>query len=268
VPRDVEVACDFIVEHVRRAAGKKWNQGRRGVALPCTPNCEPVRFFAEQRLFGVPEDAARGVLIWDAGFHVELLSEVPEPEHILGLQAGGARCVSLLDGALASGPYADPLAFALHDLRHLAKLACPEHYAEQVGFFLTLSRAMQSSAWSAFESELDETWRSDRDHVLSDMNGSSVFLFAALKMKLKMAARRWLARATNREPAPSGPLSAAEAHAFRWFEDRFLDLVALNGPARAAAIATSARRDAPESAELLAATFAEIGRPIANAARR
>jgi exopolyphosphatase/pppGpp-phosphohydrolase len=99
------------------------------------------------------------------------------------------------------------------------------------------------------------------------MNGSSIFLFAAFKMKLKMAARRALARALNREPNPNGPLSDAEEHAFRSLLERFLDLIEFHGPARAAAVATSARRDDPQSAALLAATFAEIGRPIAETAR-
>lgn len=236
------------------------------MALPCASNSESVRLFAERRLFGVPEDAVRGILTWDAGFRVQLLSEVPEARRILELQAAGARCVSLLPAALARGPYADPLAFALHDLRHLAKFASPDQYHEQVGFFLTLHRALQSSGWASFESELDETWSQDRDHVLSDMNGSSIFLFAAFKMKLKMAARRWLARATNRQPDLGGPLSAGEERAFCSLLERFLDLIGFYGPERGAAISTSARRDDPENAALLAETFAEIGRPIAEAA--
>lgn len=219
-----------------------------------------LRVLNEYHVRGVPESAVQGLRFWASGFPVIVLGEVPGPERVLALQARGRRCVTLLDRSLPSGPYQDPLAFALHDLRHLAKFAAPVHYFEQIGFFATLEGARDTSAWRRFEARLDGTWQSDRDQVLADMNGSSVFLFAALKMKLKMAARRALARAEHRPAAEGGPLSRDEERFFSGLEHEFLDALGLAGDLRSAAVATSARRDDPERAALLASSFSEIGR--------
>ena len=43
---------------------------------------------------------------------------------------------------------------------------------------------------AALDRELDDRWRADRDDIIADMNGSAVFLLAALKMRLGLAARR------------------------------------------------------------------------------
>jgi hypothetical protein len=43
---------------------------------------------------------------------------------------------------------------------------------------------------AALDRELDDRWRADRDYIIDDMNGSAVFLLAALKMRLTLAARR------------------------------------------------------------------------------
>ncbi len=214
----------------------------------------------EYHVRGVPESAVQGLRDWAAGFPVCVLRDVPAPQQVLELQAQGRRCVTLLRAPLPSGPYQDPLAFALHDLRHLAKFAAPAHYLEQVGFFATLAHARSTPAWSRFEDGLDATWHTDRDQVLADMNGSSVFLFAALKMKLKMAARRALARLAQRPAPDSGPLTPEEERFFRVQEQRFLDVLGFAGELRQAALSTSARRDDPEHAAQLASAFAEIGR--------
>ncbi|HEY6556456.1 MAG TPA: hypothetical protein VI072_04255 [Polyangiaceae bacterium] len=219
-----------------------------------------LRVVAEYHVRGVPESAVQGLRFWVSGFPVIVLGEVPSPEHVLSLQARGRRCVTLLDRSLPAGPYQDPLAFALHDLRHLAKFAAPDHYFEQIGFFATLERARSTTAWCSFEARLDAIWRSDRDRVLADMNGSSVFLFAALKMKLKMAARRALANTEHRRAAEGGPLSREEERFFCGLQQEFLDALGFTGELRSAAVATSTRRDDPERAALLAQSFSETGR--------
>jgi hypothetical protein len=43
---------------------------------------------------------------------------------------------------------------------------------------------------AALDRELDDRRRADRDYIIADMNGSAVFLLAALKMRLGLAARR------------------------------------------------------------------------------
>ena len=43
---------------------------------------------------------------------------------------------------------------------------------------------------AALDRALDDPWRADRDYIIADMNGSAVFLLAALKMRLGLAALR------------------------------------------------------------------------------
>lgn len=52
------------------------------------------------------------------------------------------------------------------------------------------SREQPVTCATALERGLDDTWRAERDYVIAHMNGSAVFLFAALKMRLNMAVRR------------------------------------------------------------------------------
>jgi hypothetical protein len=133
---------------------------------------------------------------------------------------------------------------------------------EQVGFFAALQTAFDDPAWRELESELDEDFARDRDHVASDMNGSCVFLFAVLKMKLKMGARRLFARRQGAPPRTSGALSAGEFEAFRDLFDRALAAFQFDGLLRTAALQTSARRDAPEMAALLTDYFRNAGQLI------
>ena len=57
----------------------------------------------------------RALLGWAAGEREgELLFEVPTPRRLLGLQARGRRCVSLLADGVPTAPHEDGLAFALY----------------------------------------------------------------------------------------------------------------------------------------------------------
>ena len=216
----------------------------------------------EYRLCNVCDDAVRGVAAWQAGLPVTLLARVPEPRTLLELQARGARCVSLLPPGVSTEPHADALEFLLHDLRHVGKFADPEFYTEQAGFFDVFLHALEQPKWIGLETELDTAWISDRDHVLADMNGSSVFLFAALKMRLKMAARRKVSARLAR-PAPSeGVLSADEHREFAGLLGELLDAIEFQGELRHAAVVTSTRRDCPRVAALLAAHFRAQGKSV------
>ena len=89
------------------------------------------------------------------------------------------------------------------------------------------------------------------------MNGSAIFLFAALKMKLNMAVRRRLARA-ERPPRPtSGPLDADERAAVEPALDLLFEAMDLPADVRAGARAVSTRRDRPADARRLLAHFEE-----------
>ena len=247
-----EVACAFLVEEVRARVGSRWRQGERKPALPSEGLPPSVRVVAGVRLSRVEEAVARGLVAWARGERdVELRFDVPAPRHVLSLQARGARCVSLLPAAADAGPHEDALAFALHDLCHLEKFSDPAHHVAQVGFFARVDRAMRGEAWAALDARFDAAWREDVEHVVADMNGSPIFLFAALKMKLKMASRRELARARGLEARTFGPLDDDEARAFAAALEDMLDALGLEGRTRDAARAITTKRDAHEAARTL-----------------
>jgi len=119
---------------------------------------------------------------------------------------------------------------------------------------------MAAPAWAAFEHGFDDLWQSERNYVIADMNGSAIFLFAALKMKVRMAVRRRLAREEGRPPVDTGPLSAPEEAAFSQALEELLRLFRWDGPLAEAARRVSTRRDAPLHASRLLAAFEDEGR--------
>ncbi len=258
-----ELAAIYIAERVHRAVGARWLQADRPDP-PAIPGDRPcLRLFAERELCRVPAAVPRALLGWAAGEReVELLFEVPTPRRLLGLQARGRRCVSLLADGAPTAPHEDGLAFVVHDLCHLEKFVDPAHHVEQIGFFALLDRALASPEWAALEAPLDALWASDRDHVLADMNGSAVFLFLVLKNKLKLAIRRRLARERGL-PAPSGgPLDPAEEAACAEGYAALLARMSLEGPAFDAGIELSSREDAESFARPLLARFRAEGEAV------
>jgi hypothetical protein len=109
------------------------------------------------------------------------------------------------------------------------------------------------------ERMLDETWVEDRDRLSADVNGSAVYLFALLKMKLKMAARRRFGRLAGVPTKMSGPLDAGEQVVFDELEGLLYDCLGFSGELRQAARATSSRRDDLCAASRLAAEFQRRG---------
>jgi hypothetical protein len=253
-----ERTAAFLLDRVARRWGRLRDQGAREHLLDAPPGCGPaLRTFARRRVRGVPEPVARGLLAWAAGQRpVDLLETIPTAQQVLSLQTAGRRCVSLLDdgAALAHGDprHPDGLSFALHDLCHLEKFVAPEHHAGQVGFFRAVARAFATPAFTSLEHRFDHNWRADRDYVIADMNGSAIFLFAALKMKLNMAIRRRLAVQNNRPAPAAGPLDDEERAALR---PALLTLIAAMGldhpELREAALLTNTRRAHPEAARRL-----------------
>src|SRR6185503_3412795 len=247
---DAETTAAFLLERVRAARGSLWDEGKsRVVAAAAAGVSGPaLRTFAERRVRGVPEDVARGLLAWDRGERpADLAFEIPPAREVLARQARGRRWVCLVDDAAARAHgdprHPDGLAFALHDLCHLEKFVAPEHHAGQVGFFRAVARALDAPALRALDGELDDTWRAERDYVIADMNGSAVFLFAALKMKLNMAVRRRLARASGRPAPTSGPLDATERAAVEPALDVLFAAMGLPDDVRTGARLVSTRRD-------------------------
>jgi hypothetical protein len=248
------------VERARRLVGVRFRQGRRErpLALRDSP---ALALLAEQRVCRVPERAVQALFAWAEGRDVELRRDVPPPSHVLSLQARGRRCVSLLPESEAHS-VAQGFEFVIHDLCHLGKLLEPAHHLEQVGYFASLERLFTLPAWLGVEAELDATWREDRDRLAADMNGSAVYLFVVLKMKLKMAARRGLARAEGRAAPSGGALDPQELARFSELEAALYDALGLNGAIRDAAHRISARRDAEEAGAVVRDHFESVGRDL------
>jgi hypothetical protein len=257
---DPERAAAYVVERARRLVGVRFRQGRR--ARPHTVRDSPaLALLAEHRVCRVPERAVDALFAWAAGRDVELRSDVPPPSHLLSLQARGRRCVSLLPESETHSAAAG-FEFVIHDLCHLGKLLEPEHHLEQVGYFASLERLATLPEWHGVEAELDATWREDRDRLAADMNGSAVYLFVVLKMKLKMAARRGLARAQGRTAPNGGALDAQELARFSELEGALYDALGMQGLLRDAARRISARRDAEEAGAVVRDHFESVGRDV------
>jgi hypothetical protein len=241
---DAAHAARWILERVRSIAHSRWLQGARKPALECWSMDPDVRLIAERRLYKIGELEARALVGWASGTRkARLYGARASVEDIVRHQAEGARCVSLLEGDVEPA-----LGFALHDLRHLEKLFDPLHYRAQVGFFRWIARSVGTGAWKAFDRELDAEWTAGRDYALADMNGSPIFLWAVLKMKLKMAVRRKLARDRGVEPPSRGVLDADEIQAFGRTLDRYLDVLQLERAMQDCARRISARRDSGDAA--------------------
>ena len=220
------------------------------------PRGSALAVFASRRVRGVSPVVADSLLAWSRGERpVDLVFEVLSPREVLRRQAVGRRCVALLDDAVARAHgdprHPDGLSFALHDLHHFEKFVEPEHHLGQVGFFRAVDRALASTAVAALELTFDATWSVERDYVLADMNGSAVFLFSVLKMRLAMAVRRRLASATGRPVPTTGRLDDNERAALQPVLSAWFAGMGLPAALRTEAFAVTARRDHPAQARRL-----------------
>ncbi len=178
------IVASFVIERVRADAGSRFIQGRRTPPLTVETSHADLKLFAERRLRRVPEGAARGLVGWANGrYRAQLFGGMPTARELLALSARGERCVSLLDDERG-------LQFALHDLEHLEKFFDGEHHVGQVGFFSALETALADPEWAKLEDGFDAEWRRERDRVLADMNGAALFLYCALKGRLRQACDR------------------------------------------------------------------------------
>lgn len=248
--------AEFLLARLEALRGARVKQAPRPEPLACSARAPALRLFSEHHVAGVREPEARALAAWSARDEMAVLCRAAvTAAEIVRLQAEGRRCVALIEDA----PAAEGVAFALHDLRHLYKFFEPEHHAAQRGFFACVARAVDSAAWAELDAALDAAWLADRDAVLADMNGSPVFLFAALKMKLKMAARRRHHLFRGHQPPDRGPLDPTELATFAPLLETCLDGLGLAGEVRVAARAISCRRDAAPHARAFVEYFASAG---------
>jgi hypothetical protein len=240
--QDAERVAAFVLAHTERKAGPRALQATRK-ERPLSGDLGPaLSVFATREVLSVPSDASRGLFGLATGSHrADVLSRVPSPEELLASQARGVRVVSLLADDMPTAPHEDALAFAVHDLCHLDKFQVD--HEGQVGFFWTMQKACILHAF-----DFDAQWTRDAIAVVTDMNGSPVFLLAALKMRLKMAVRRKLAGPDQRPIG--GPLTAEEEAAFAPVLVELLDRAELSGVAREAASEITAKRRGVERAHV------------------
>ena len=254
----------FVLAAVQKQAGTRWNQGPRQVPFEVYSQCnEALSIIGQRRLFGVSEPAAFAICAWHRGERpVHLISRIPSAREMLRVQARGERYVSMLpdhEAAAHGDPrHPDGLSFALHDLCHLEKFVDPEHHAGQVGFFVSLDQALSKAGWLDLEAGFDSRWHADRDYVFADMNGSALFLFAALKMKLKMAVRRQVAASEGLVQPERGPLTPLERAAYEPRRDLLLSLLGMPDDVASAGREVSARRCEPQAAAKLLAWFTGV----------
>jgi hypothetical protein len=267
---EAEEVAEFLLQRVRGGRGRLWDEGAWREPLDELEQTGPaLRVFATRRVRGVSPAIARGLLAWARGERpVDLLRHAPAATAVLDRQAAGRRCVSLLDDAVARARgnplHADGLSFALHDLHHLEKFVEPAHHRGQIGFFRCMRRALATAELAELERSFDAIWSADRDYVIADMNGSAVFLFSVLKMRVNMAVRRRLA-AERGHPAPtSGPLDPDERAAVSPALETLFAAMGLPRDLRDEALLVSAARAFPAHARRLLAHFeGEASRDVA-----
>ena len=264
---DAERVASFVLARTVEKAGPRARQARRKIpaldprelGAPLGP---ALTVLAHEEILCVPKDASDGLFGIARGTHrADVLAHVPSPAELLARQARGIRVVSLLTRGEETAPHADALAFAVHDLCHLDKFQVD--HEGQVGFF-----AMMQEACILHASAFDETWRRDVIAVVTDMNGSPVFLLAALKMRMKMAVRRKLAREDGALEKRSGPLDEREEAAWQSVLEEFLTQCDLSSPARDAAREITARRVGTERAHIFLDEMAARGRASLARARQ
>lgn len=189
---DAEEAARYVLDRVQALAPGRWMQGVRrewrGSDDPSLLGSPSLQLVLRHRIWRMGALEIRALQGLAAGTHLaERADRCLSAEAIVGLQAEGRRCLALLP---EEGPALPGLEFALHDLRHLAKYFDPVHHRGQVGFFREVRSATRKQGWATIDAVLGPLWCIERDQVLSDMNGSSAFLWAALRTKLERALTR------------------------------------------------------------------------------
>ncbi len=185
------LACTYVLRGAMRTADRRWRQGVRTPVLPVSIDDFAVRTLAERHVYRVESQVAECLVAWaHRNRRLFLRFDIPTPAELLVYQARGERIVSLLPEGVPTGLEASNFEFALHDLCHAEKFFAPEHFHGQVGFFATVESMLRGAAWAQLTRDFDAAWPAEVDHVVADMNGSPLFLFAALRRKVMNAALR------------------------------------------------------------------------------
>jgi len=271
--RDAEAVAAFVLREGARVHGARLWCGRGGRGRDGGDGGADARglggaleVLSARRVRGLSEAGRAAVIGLARGSHVAVVAERPfAPREVLALQAEGRRCVSLLPPGAPLGPYATTFAFCIHDIEHLAKFFDPPSHRAQVGFFRLLHGGI-SAGLGGLLARHDARFSAELDAVGADTNGSPVFAFAAVVMKLKMATRRALGRAQAEAAhslgkSPSfertrGALTAEEEAAFLPEFEALAEALRVPRALRAGALTVGARGDDRAAARALFAHFA------------
>lgn len=229
--RPPDLALAWLFAHARAEARSSWLQGRRDPPLQVDESRTQWartawQTLAHRHVFRIQAHVAAVLTRWQRGeVDLRLADAMPTPDAMLHAQAHGCRWLSLLPPGADCGPEPSPFAFALHDLCHAAHYFDPAHHQAQRGFFAAVWSATQMPGFATWLAQWDGQGPSEFHKVCADMNGSVLFLWAALRKKVTNAAVQ-----TGRSPTEA----AAE----------LADWLGLTGAARVAALRFSVHRDA------------------------
>jgi hypothetical protein len=257
--RDAQRVAELLLREARVVHGQALWSGRVHSPGSEFSDESALGLLATHRLRGLAEPARLAVVGLARGTHHARVEERPfTAREVLALQAEGRRCVSLMPPGAPLGPYPSAFAFAAHDLDHLAQLFDPLHFAGQLGFFRMLHEGVETGMAGLFERH-DPKLVTDIETVGADTNGSAVFAFASLVMKLKMATRRRFGRTTGilRE---KGPLSEDEERAFEPDFEALCAVFRLGGTLPEAARLVGTRREHKEAGLALLGHFEGLGK--------
>ncbi len=147
-----------------------------------------IEIFAHFRLRGIMERAQRALIKWQAGaYPIELFFHAPSAGELLVLQAQGRRVVTLFVGRheLVQKQHGrDPMTFVLHDLEHADEFfSDPKLFCEQKEFYRDVKSKLDAGVYE--EALKDETFKSEFEYVIADMNSHPDHLKATLEFLVR-----------------------------------------------------------------------------------
>lgn len=137
----------------------------------------------------IPLSVARSLVAWEnKNYPLVLRKDVPSPEDVLGMQAQGCRCITMLVSLPEMQNFVeegrDVLGFIVHDLIHADHFfAEPEKAQAQVLFCQKLILVQKDPDILAMLSQ-DKIFRKEFEYLMSDMNSVPLHLLKTLKAVL------------------------------------------------------------------------------------
>lgn len=163
-------------------------------------------FVTQYSLKSIKQFVRQELMEWSLGEReFILIFSIPDPQVVLDQMIEGKRALSALtmkdelDSCQIDDypPFKsrDALEFLIHDLQHMREFrGNPDFYREQLGFFKLCRDFLKPVFLVKIEQVLDDLFKKDLEHCLSDMNACSVHLFKFIKAKVIDAENRAVSR--------------------------------------------------------------------------